>query len=50
MTKLVETGGRPTIDIPMPCGDVDMQYFGETLVPRAVKHRGVDLYIGNTGG
>merc|ERR1719482_1110859 len=32
VTKLIETGGRPTIDIPMPCGDVDMQYFGETLV------------------
>jgi len=32
VTKLVETRGRPTIDIPMPCGDVDMQYFGETLV------------------
>jgi hypothetical protein len=32
MTDLIETHGRSTIDIPMPCGDVDMQYFGETLV------------------
>jgi hypothetical protein len=32
MTQLIDTEGRSTIDIPMPCGDVDMQYFGETLV------------------